>query len=268
MSVSTYNSRVLLPLYPTPHPTSFDRQGAGVHADAADARHPGEARHGAGGLPLRLPSTAALPGLAACRAGSWTTARPSDSRPSTPCQQRLLQPPSHRPPLQGYSYHRMDGGTSVAQRARLMDDFNNNPDGGRAARGRQPGTPREVAYSAVPLALRHAAPPAAPHSRAHAHLAAWLGVSAPCCRARQHFAAIQPATSRRLPSPPCRSVLLPADHARGGAGRQPDGRQPSAALRPRLEPLHRRAGRQGAGQRGTPRSLLPRAGACPLKRVH
>ncbi|KAL4452053.1 hypothetical protein ABPG75_007715 [Micractinium tetrahymenae] len=28
---------------------------------------------------------------------------------------------------QGYTYHRMDGGTGVAQRARLMDDFNNNP---------------------------------------------------------------------------------------------------------------------------------------------
>ncbi len=31
---------------------------------------------------------------------------------------------------QGYSYHRMDGSTGVAQRARLMDDFNNNPNGG------------------------------------------------------------------------------------------------------------------------------------------
>ncbi|PSC71103.1 CHROMATIN REMODELING 8 [Micractinium conductrix] len=29
---------------------------------------------------------------------------------------------------QGYTYHRMDGSTSVAQRARLMDDFNTNPD--------------------------------------------------------------------------------------------------------------------------------------------
>ena len=33
---------------------------------------------------------------------------------------------------QGYTYHRMDGSTSIAMRARLMDDFNNNPDGGRA----------------------------------------------------------------------------------------------------------------------------------------
>ncbi len=31
--------------------------------------------------------------------------------------------------LQGYTYHRMDGGTSVATRARLIDDFNNNPEG-------------------------------------------------------------------------------------------------------------------------------------------
>ncbi len=31
---------------------------------------------------------------------------------------------------QGYTYHRMDGSTSIAMRARLMDDFNNNPDGG------------------------------------------------------------------------------------------------------------------------------------------
>lgn len=37
------------------------------------------------------------------------------------------------PLLQGYTYHRMDGGTGVAQRARLMDDFNSNPDGGRGA---------------------------------------------------------------------------------------------------------------------------------------
>ena len=29
----------------------------------------------------------------------------------------------------GYTYHRMDGSTSVAQRARLIDDFNDNPDG-------------------------------------------------------------------------------------------------------------------------------------------
>ena len=28
-----------------------------------------------------------------------------------------------------YAYHRMDGSTSVAQRARLIDDFNANPDG-------------------------------------------------------------------------------------------------------------------------------------------
>eukprot|EP00878_Enallax_costatus_P017650 GHUV01018544.1.p1 GENE.GHUV01018544.1~~GHUV01018544.1.p1 ORF type:complete len:477 (+),score=112.58 GHUV01018544.1:60-1433(+) len=28
---------------------------------------------------------------------------------------------------QGYSYHRMDGGTAIAQRGRLMDDFNTNP---------------------------------------------------------------------------------------------------------------------------------------------
>eukprot|EP00798_Chlamydomonas_sp_ICE-L_P016205 gene16205-22369_t len=28
----------------------------------------------------------------------------------------------------GYRYHRMDGSTSVGQRSRLMDDFNNNPD--------------------------------------------------------------------------------------------------------------------------------------------
>ena len=30
---------------------------------------------------------------------------------------------------EGYTYHRMDGSTSVAQRARLIDDFNDNPDG-------------------------------------------------------------------------------------------------------------------------------------------
>jgi DNA excision repair protein ERCC-6 len=29
---------------------------------------------------------------------------------------------------EGYSYHRMDGNTPIAQRGRLMDDFNNNPD--------------------------------------------------------------------------------------------------------------------------------------------
>lgn len=33
------------------------------------------------------------------------------------------------PSLQGYTYHRMDGSTSVATRARLIDDFNNNPEG-------------------------------------------------------------------------------------------------------------------------------------------
>lgn len=27
----------------------------------------------------------------------------------------------------GYRYHRMDGSTSIANRSRLMDDFNNNP---------------------------------------------------------------------------------------------------------------------------------------------
>lgn len=35
----------------------------------------------------------------------------------------------HWLPLQGYTYHRMDGSTSVATRARLIDDFNNNPEG-------------------------------------------------------------------------------------------------------------------------------------------
>jgi hypothetical protein len=29
---------------------------------------------------------------------------------------------------EGYSYHRMDGNTPIAQRGRLMDDFNNNPE--------------------------------------------------------------------------------------------------------------------------------------------
>lgn len=29
---------------------------------------------------------------------------------------------------QGYSYHRMDGGTAISQRGRLIDDFNKNPD--------------------------------------------------------------------------------------------------------------------------------------------
>lgn len=28
----------------------------------------------------------------------------------------------------GYKYHRMDGGTSVLMRSRLMDSFNNDPD--------------------------------------------------------------------------------------------------------------------------------------------
>lgn len=30
--------------------------------------------------------------------------------------------------LAGYRYHRMDGSTSVPMRARLIDDFNTNPD--------------------------------------------------------------------------------------------------------------------------------------------
>ena len=30
----------------------------------------------------------------------------------------------------GYAYHRMDGGTAVALRSRLVDDFNNNDRGG------------------------------------------------------------------------------------------------------------------------------------------
>jgi DNA excision repair protein ERCC-6 len=29
---------------------------------------------------------------------------------------------------EGYSYHRMDGNTPIAQRGRLMDDFNSNSD--------------------------------------------------------------------------------------------------------------------------------------------
>lgn len=30
---------------------------------------------------------------------------------------------------EGYRYHRMDGATAVSQRALLMDDFNDNPNG-------------------------------------------------------------------------------------------------------------------------------------------
>lgn len=54
----------------------------------------------------------------------------------------------------GYRYHRMDGTTPVAQRSKLMDDFNHNPDG--EGRGRRVGgggpPPIDRGRRSVPLA--------------------------------------------------------------------------------------------------------------------
>ncbi|PRW57121.1 CHROMATIN REMODELING 8 [Chlorella sorokiniana] len=42
--------------------------------------------------------------------------------------QQMLDIVEKHAQAQGYTYHRMDGSTSVATRARLIDDFNNNPE--------------------------------------------------------------------------------------------------------------------------------------------
>ena len=48
---------------------------------------------------------------------------------------------------------------------------------------------------------------------------------------RQPWVATRPLIAARPPAS-SRSLLLPADHAGGGAGREPDGRQPRAPVRP------------------------------------
>ena len=112
---------------------------------------------------------------------------------------------------QGYSYHRMDGGTPVAARGRLMDDFN--------------GDPARFLFlltTKVFFLLCCSLPGAA-------RLVMML-----------LFAATRPPSDTHKP---LTTTQKKTQNKKGRRpGRQPDGRRPRAAVRPRLEPRHRRAG--------------------------
>ena len=82
---------------------------------------------------MRPPPCLSSPALPARPAPPAPPARPPPAAPRRAlvfCQtQQMLDILEKAVGAAGYSYHRMDGSTSVALRARLIDDFNTNDEG-------------------------------------------------------------------------------------------------------------------------------------------
>lgn len=108
-------------------------QGPAVLPDAADAGHCGEDGGGKGGtraaaVAATVPTACAGVAAARQRARAALPHAPLLVKRNTACMcQRLAHARLRHTPLpQGWRYHRMDGGTPIALRSRLMADFNAN----------------------------------------------------------------------------------------------------------------------------------------------